>query len=795
MSHESALPGAAGVQGLAAACLLGALLAWLALAPRHLPTPLMPDAAPSAARFSAARAQAHVQALAVAPRPVASRANRQARDYLLAQLRGLGLEPEVQTATVQTASSDLTANVRVTMAEVHNVVVRKPGVVSGHTARPAVLAVAHYDSGPAALGAADGAASSAALLETLRLLQAGPPLDNDVLAVFTDGDAGQALGTRGFVQSHPWARRARVALRFDNPGNRGALQLIGADAADGFAVKAWARLAPDAQGSSFMGELYAHQRGNEAAALLAGPGAQWSAQLPAQWPVSVLHFATIAGPLGGGAWDIPERLDLASLQHEGDTMLALLRYFGNAELPAELAQPGARGQVFFGLPGLGVLHYGYPLVWPVALLACLLCAVACHRAIRRQGVDSTDIVHGAFGFLMMAALATGAAWICRDLQPGLAPRFDAGLLAEGPGLAAAVRWQLLAFTLLPVAVFIALQRVLQARIGAAVAQLGAMCALTIALLGTSWLAPGASYVLAWPLLAALGAYLLLSSPRAQAWTAARRVALMLAAALPAALLILPAARDSLLFLSPAWLVLPSFLACCMPALCGPLLAGVGARLVVRPLLLGVWVCLVLAHRSSPTPPELPVPNQLVYYKDTPSWQAFWVYPPVPLDAWTRAIFPNTMHPYLLPYLFGTPSKPVWYAAAKRDDSIAYPWLIIEKDQRGPDGRHVEFLLRSKNSAPELVLRIVGAETLKTTVNGRVLTARRYRGWTLDLHGMQDRDLHFAFDLDGDPSFLVFIQERMPGIPERDLPHRPPGMLPHLLPQTGTTISADVLYFR
>jgi hypothetical protein len=37
MSHESALPGAAGYQGLAAACLLGALLAWLALAPRHLP--------------------------------------------------------------------------------------------------------------------------------------------------------------------------------------------------------------------------------------------------------------------------------------------------------------------------------------------------------------------------------------------------------------------------------------------------------------------------------------------------------------------------------------------------------------------------------------------------------------------------------------------------------------------------------------------------------------------------------------------------------------------------------------
>jgi hypothetical protein len=780
MSHESALPrAAAGARGLAAACLLGALLAWLALAPRHLPAPDAANKAPTAAGFSAARAQAHVQALAVAPRSIASPGNRQARDYLLAQLRGIGLAPEVQTAMVRTASGDLTANVRVTLAEVHNVIVRKPGMVAGHGSRPAVLAVAHYDSGSASLGAADGAASSAALLETLRVLQAGPPLDNDLLVVFTDGDAGQALGTRGFVESHPWARRARVALRFDKLGNRGALQLIGADHADAFTVGAWSALAPHPQGSSFMGELYARLPQHAGASLLAGAG-------PA-----VLHFATTAGPLGGGAWDVPERLDSASLQHEGDTMLALLRHFGAAPLPT----PGARGQVFFALPGLGMLHYSYAMAWPLSLLACALCVAVCRSAIRRQGVDSTDIVHGAFGFFLMLLLATAAAWVCREFLPGLAPRYHAGLLAEGPGLAAGVRWQLLAFTLLPVTVFIALQRVLQTRIGVRAVLLGTMCMLTLALLGASWFVPGASYVLAWPLLAAQAAWLVLAGRRAQAWTAARRRAVLLLAALPAALLIVPAARDSLLHLSPAWLVLPSVLACCLPALCGPLLAEVGMRLVVRPLLLGVFICMVLAHRGSPTPPALPSPNQLVYFKDTPSWQAFWMYPPVPLDAWTRTVFPNILHPYQLPYMLGQGSAPVWYAAAKRNDAIAYPDLLIEKDQRGPGGRHVEFLLRSTNRAPELLLRIPGADTLRTTVNGRVLTDRRYRSWQLDLHGMEDRELRFAIDFVYDQPFMVFIQERIPGLPEGDLPPRPAGMLPRLLPQTGTTISADVLVFR
>jgi len=779
MSHDAVLPRAAGVQGLAAACLLGALLAWLALAPRHLPAPAAATRTPAADGFSVARAQVHVQALAAAPRSIASPGNVQARDYLLAQLRGIGLAPEVQTAMVRTASGDLTANVRVTLAEVHNVIVRKPGMVAGHVSRPAVLAVAHYDSGNASLGAADGAASSAALLETLRVLQAGPPLDNDLLVVFTDGDAGQALGTRGFVESHPWARRARVALRFDKLGNRGALQLIGADHADGFALGVWSAQAPAPQGSSFMGELYARLPQHDGAALLAGAG-------PA-----VLHFATTAGPLGGGAWDVPERLDSASLQHEGDTMLALLRHFGAAPLPAS----GARGQVFFALPGLGMLHYSYALVWPLSLLACALCVALCRSATRRQGVAGTDIVHGAFGFFLMLLLAIAAAWVCRDSLPGLAPRYHAGLLAEGPALAAGVRWQLLAFTLLPVTVFIGLQRVLQTRIGVHAALLGTMCMLTIALLGASWFVPGASYVLAWPLLAAQAAWLMLGRRRAQDWSAARRRIVLLLAALPAALLIVPAARDSLLHLSPAWLILPSVLACCLPALCGPLLAEVGARLVVRPLLLGVVICMVLAHRASPTPPELPSPNGLVYFKDTPSWQAFWLYPPVPLDAWTRTVFPNTLHPYQLPYLLGEGSAPVWYASAKRNDAIAYPDLIIEKDQRGPSGRHVEFLLRSKNRAPELLLRIPGADTLRTTVNGRVLTDRRYRSWKLDLHGMEDRELRFAIDFVYDQPFMVFIQERIPGIPERDLPPRPAGMLPRLLPQTGTTISADVLVFR
>jgi hypothetical protein len=752
---------------LVSACGLALLIAWLALPSASTPA----QAGPPNAGFDAAHALAHVRALAQAPRPAGSETNAAAREYLTTQIRALGLAPEVQTETVQASTVDIMGNVHVRLAVVHNVLARLPG--SGERGRPAVLASSRYDSNWESLGAANGAASTAALLEALRVLRAGPPLDNDVLFVFTDADEGPLLGTRGFSKSHPWARRARVVLRFDHIGNRGPIELVDASQADGFTLDTWGDAAPGKHGSSFLAELTRDLPQRAAGKLLAQGGA------------SVLQFATLRGTLGpDGIHDLPDRLSPASVQHEGDTMLALLRRFGNTPLP----KPQARGQVVATLPVIGSLHYGTALVWPLTALVCLLSVLACARAVRRR-VAGADITQAMFSFGFMSGLATFITYLCRESLPQLQARYDAALLAGDAGAG----WLLLAFLLLTSSVFIVLQRHLQQKLGAATSALGVILALTIMLVLASAMAPGASYVLAWPLLAAQAAWLLLASRRGEAWSEARRAAVTLAGALPAPVLMLPAAYDSIAWLSPQWLLLPAFLVCGAIGLSGMALGLFTRRFVARALLLASGACLIPAYASTPRAPELPAPNRLVYFKDTPSWQAYWMYPALPLDAWTRSVFPNTMHPYLLPYIFGVTSKPVWYAAAPRDDAIAYPYLITEKSTWTVGTRHVEFLLRSKNRAAEITLRLSGADPLRTSINGRVLTDAHYRGWKLTLRGMQDQDLHFAFDLDGHPGFAIFVQEHIPGLPERDLPPRPAG-LPPLLPLTGTTVASDILVF-
>src|SRR6476659_11287397 len=70
------------------------------------PPVVVPATAPLT-EFSAERAMKHVVAIAQRPHPIGSAEHDRVRDYLVAQLRNLGLEPQIQNATgVCTRSAD-----------------------------------------------------------------------------------------------------------------------------------------------------------------------------------------------------------------------------------------------------------------------------------------------------------------------------------------------------------------------------------------------------------------------------------------------------------------------------------------------------------------------------------------------------------------------------------------------------------------------------------------------------------------------------------------------------------------
>src|SRR5512146_2244748 len=220
-------------------------LAGLAVAGLKAPEPksaAVPDGA-----FSAERALVHVREIARVPHPLGSAADATVRAYLLAQLTQLGLQPQIF------ASMGVRSSVRQIVAgKVNDIVGRLPGTVPG----PAIMLMAHYDSVYRAPGAADDGSGVATILEVVRAVKHGPPLQRDVIVLLTDGEEEGLLGAEAFAHSHPWMKDVGLIMNFEARGSRGPSLLFETSTNNRPLIEAVARAAPHPIGSSFFYALY-----------------------------------------------------------------------------------------------------------------------------------------------------------------------------------------------------------------------------------------------------------------------------------------------------------------------------------------------------------------------------------------------------------------------------------------------------------------------------------------------------------------------------------------------------------
>lgn len=175
-------------------------------------------ATPETTEFSAQRAMPHLDVIAAAPWPAGSPGHDRTRAYLLAELRKMGLEPQIQETTSVLRfprSPGFSAGL------IKNVLVRVPGTAS----TGAIALDAHYDGAATGPAAADCGSGVIVLLETLRAILAGPPLKNDLIFVFADAEEVGDLGAHAFAAHHPWMRDVRVALNYEAMGTSGPAYL------------------------------------------------------------------------------------------------------------------------------------------------------------------------------------------------------------------------------------------------------------------------------------------------------------------------------------------------------------------------------------------------------------------------------------------------------------------------------------------------------------------------------------------------------------------------------------------
>jgi hypothetical protein len=677
------------------------LVSFLAIALTRPPAPV-PASAPETA-FSAERAFRHVQAIARAPHPVGSAAHRAVREYLQAELRALGLTTESQES--------IAVSPRGEAAWLHNVMARLPGTRPGGAA---VLLASHYDSVPHAPGAGDATAAVAALLETARALKAGPALANDVIFLFTDGEEIGLLGARAFVRDHPWMADVGVLLNFEARGHTGPAYMFETSMQSGWLIEALAAATPYPVASSLMFEVYRRMPNDTDFTVFKQAGVQG------------LNFAFIGGPTHYHMpLDAPEHLDHGSLQHHGYHALALTRHLGNQDL----REPPAGERVYFDLFGLVLLHHPQAWVWPLVILAGLAYLAVVALARRRGRLAWTGVIAGALAPVPAMVLAAGAVWLLWQGVVAVHPAYRAQeFVYEGA-------WYWLGFVALTGALVAAWHGLVSELVLGRMFQipperrmpslaLGALLWWLALLAAIAGLAPGASYLFLWPLLAGLG-WLVWSCvrPAQRSWSAAAGLAL---AAVPILVLLMPVLHGLGVVRPIQGMAAPMVILVLVLGALTPQLDFVtrSARRLVPALGLAMAVIvLVGAAATAGQDDEHPRGHGVFYLLDADRGQAHWVGLTQP-DEWTEQLLrPGQVQVTSLEGALPMATAPLPVSPAPALDLRAPALEVLEDGPAGPDVRRLRLRVRSLRQAGLIYVQARPAAAVRAMELGGQATPR------------------------------------------------------------------------
>jgi len=699
-----------------------------------LPRPVPVNAADTT--FSSGRAMSLLAEIAVVPRPTGSPEHERVGQLLVDRLAALGLVPEVQTTT-----SVIERPGYARAATVRNIIARVPGTAPTGT----VLVTAHYDSREQSVGAGDDGSGVVAILEAVRAIRAAGPLRNDVVVLFTDGEELGLLGARAFVDRHSLMADVDLVLSFDMRGNSGPSIMFETNDFNGRVVRGMREWESSAYVNSAAVEFYRWMPTDTDFTPFREAGKQG------------LNFAAVGNPrVYHQAFDTPDKLSEATLQHQGLQALGALNHFGKADLRSVRAPD----LVHFTVPALGMVTYPTTFAIPISIALAFLYGILLLLA-RRDGSRGFGILAGAG----VSLLATGLAFVSGSSMLRVLTRFHAEAGALRGAAFHSEGWYMLALAMAVFALVVAAISLARRWLALVELTIGALALPTLAAIVAGFVLPFSAMNLQWPVTFALlsVASVTLLGERARArtgWFIATALALLVG------LLTVP-------LFELAWIGLSFRAAGGLAAgaalvlfLCVPALEPLGrpnswwapvTALVVCSAAIGAG-----GAKSRPSP-ERPAPSTLVYAYDHGTRDAVWATAP---DlgrrvsrgrAWaverTSRTFDVSRDLGGFGYAFG--AVPVAAAAVVEAE---LPLVSVVRDTILTGARHVVIRVSSRIDA-ELLQFHIDAQTSVHSVNGRLLTEpqdpRLLEHW-----GRPEGDVVLEFTMPPDAPIGVHIVEHL-----------------------------------
>lgn len=344
------------------------------------------------------------------PHPADSDASDGVRERLLAEMRGVGLAPQVRD---QIACNEVYKARGVSCARVRNLVATIGPANGRH-----LLLNAHYDSTAAGPGAGDDGAGVATLLEVASILRR-EPLGRPITFLFNEGEELGLVGARAFL-ADPYSRDVDSLINLEARGVSGPVNMFETSVPNAAPVAAFARAVDRPVANSLATDVYRLMPNYTDVNSFATRG--WA----------TLNFAMIGNETRyHSPGDNLAGLDPRSLQHMGDQTLAVARELGRGV-------PQASGDRIF-MDVLGRWLVDLPQTVGMALLGALLLGFA-WLAWRRSALGRGLMVIGG-GLLLGTALAWLGTTAVGLARPGMFWRafpIWTHLAVYASGLAAAV---------------------------------------------------------------------------------------------------------------------------------------------------------------------------------------------------------------------------------------------------------------------------------------------------------------------------------------------------------------------
>lgn len=710
------------------------LVATFSIREHDPPTALSATVSPEV--FSAGRAVQHLSVIAQKPHAVGTIEHKVVQEYLVKQLSEAGVEPQIERAII---AGKVGPPLQVAAAE--NVLARLKGTATSK----AVLLVAHYDSTLNSFGATDDGSAVASLLETLRALKAGPPLKNDVIFLFTDGEEVGFLGARAFTTENPWIQDVGVVLNFDARGNSGPVMMFETSQNNGWLIDQFAHATPFPVAHSLSYELYRLLPNDTDLTLFKKAGK------------AGLNFANIDGldhyhtPL-----DNLQGVDQNSMQHQGSYALALARQFGSVDL----SQTRQKNAVYFDLFGRLLVHYSSAWVIPLTLIVTALFVAVLVLGFRRRKLTVSGIIVGFISLFVSLSVASLLGWLLWKLIWKIRP---------GPS-AAATQNRILLFGFVALAIAITFAVYTFARNRAAVESLamGGLLWWLLLMVLTSIFLPGASFIFHWPLLFSLiGIGWMMLSPQHKRTRSLLDFVVLSLCALPGIVLMAPIIYQIFVGLTLNWsfMVIALFV-----LLLGLLLPQL--RIIATPFR---WVLpgaaavaaialLVVGALSTPAAPAVRPTNQIYYALNVDTGKAIWASDLSQPDERTPQLFGGAQTKgNLADFAYKGASRQYTVNTAPVAQLPA-PEMSVLEDKSVDGVRTLRMQVRSPRQAGRLFVYVdSNAEVLNASIDELPLAELRDH-WGLQIEGIPQQGVQLQLQLKTSEPLKLRLVDQSYGLP-------------------------------